>query len=176
MFIKPANTVYVFALCGLKNVFAITKNAFAISVVVNAVGDENGFLDGEDEGELVLLTDVGGNVHFVFFAVGPAVTFTLSTRDVPVEARLTLRTRVVDLFQTVSDELLRATLPFVRVLHVPILTLYALVVFLILAILDFGNAEGVFVQSGQIGSVRTYLTVICPVLVLQTLRLVCEAH
>lgn len=87
-------------------------------------------------------------MDFIFFAVGPIMTLAFSTDLIPFVARLAFNASVVYLLQTVSNEFLRTTFTFIRILHIPFLAFGALVVFLVLAILYFGNAEGMFIESG----------------------------
>lgn len=137
----------------LKNIFPITQNAFSISVVINAIRDENGFFDWQNQRNVIFLANIGRNENFVVFAIGQNLSLAFSTYIIPFETRLALNTGVIYLFQTVSNELLCATLTFIRVLHIAFLTFYAFVVFLILTVLYFGDAEGMFVESGQVSSV-----------------------
>jgi hypothetical protein len=136
----------------LKNIFSITQDAFSISVVINTIRDENGFFDWQNQRNVILLANIGRNENFVIFAngqnlIGQNFPLAFSTYIIPFETRLALNTGVIYLLQTVSNELLGATLAFVRVLHIPLLTLDALVVFLVLTVLYFGDAERMFVES-----------------------------
>lgn len=115
-------------------------------------------------------------MYFVFFAIGKILSLALFICIIPFVTRLALNTGVIYLLQTVSNENLCATFTFVWVLHISFLTLDALVVFLILTVLYFGNAERMFVQSSQISFVWTYYTIDWIFLVLQTLRLVSDAN
>lgn len=148
IFVELANTVFSYALCFLENIFSFTQDAFSISVIVDTVGDENWFFDWQNQRKVEFLAKVGRNMDFILFAVGPVVALALSTHFIPVVTRLAFNACVVYLLQTVSDEFLRATFTFVRILYIPFLTFYALVVFLVLAILNFGDAEGMLIESG----------------------------
>lgn len=162
--VKVANTVFSFTLSFFKNIFSFTQDAFSIRVVINAIRNENGFFDWQNQRNVVLLANIGRNENFVIFAngqilIGQNFSLAFSAYIIPFVTRLALSANVIYLIDTVSNELLGAALAFVRVLHIPFLTLDALVVFLVLTILNFGNAERMLVEFGQDGSVGAFFTV-----------------